>query len=127
MKTPREILLQQHQAAVLKLDAIRASVVAGIARPNVPEAISWREWVRSLRWHLAGMSAAWVGVVILNIDHSSGAAANLALEKTAPPQQIWAALRERQRLFLEYCEIPVAEPVIAPGRRSEIEPQQVAV
>lgn len=127
MKTPREILLQQHQAAVLKLDAIRASVVAGIARPNVPEAISWREWVRSLRWHLAAMSVAWVVVLILNIDHSPGAASSMAIGKSQPTQQIWASLRERQRLFLEYSESPAVETAVTPGRRSEIEPKWVEV
>jgi hypothetical protein len=125
MKTPREILLRQHQAASPKLDAIRAEVVAEIARPPAPESFSWREMARSLRWHLAAMSAAWVVVMILNIDHSPSAVAMIPRDKIPSPQQIWASLRENRRLLLEYSEAPSVEKAAVPGRRSEIEPKQV--
>jgi hypothetical protein len=127
MKTPREILLQQHQAASPKLDAIRAEAVAGIARTPTPEPISWWEMARSLRWHLAAMSAAWVVVMILNIDHSPSEVAMIPRDKIPSPQQIWASLRENRRLLLEYSEAPAEEKAVVPGRRSEIEPKQVVV
>ena len=125
MKTPREILLRQHQAATPKLDAIRAGVVAGLARPPARERISWRDFVRSLRWHLAGLSAAWAVVAILNTDHSPSAVAMIPRDKIPPPQQIWASLRESRRLLLEFSDAPVVETAAAPGRRSEMEPQQM--
>jgi hypothetical protein len=123
MKTPREILLRHHQAAVPKLDAIRAKVVEGIATPGM----SWLEWIRSLRWHLAALSAAWVVVMILNMDHSPSAVAMIPPDKMPSAQQVWAALRENRRLLLEYTETPAEETPAAPTRRSEMEPEQVVV
>jgi hypothetical protein len=127
MNTPREILLRQHQAALPKLDAIRAGVVAAIVRPPAPEPISWLQMARSLRWHLAAWGAAWVVVMIFNTDHSPGAVAMIPRDKIPAPQQIWASLRESRRLLLELTDAPVAEPFAAPVRRSEIEPQQLVV
>ncbi|MGD1084603.1 MAG: hypothetical protein ABSA47_07620 [Verrucomicrobiota bacterium] len=119
--------MRHHQAVTPKLDAIRAGVVAGIARAPAPETVSWREIARSLRWHLAGLGAAWVVVGILNMDLSPGAVAMVPREKTPPPHQIWASLRERRRLLQEYSDAPVVETPLAPGRRSEIKPAQMEV
>jgi hypothetical protein len=127
MKTPREILLQYHQAASPKLDAIRTEVVAGITRAAARERFSWRDMARSLRWHLAGWSAAWVVVVILSIDHSPSAVAQIPRDKIPSPQKIWAALRENRRLLLEYGDAPAAEKAPLPGRRSEMAPRQEVV
>jgi len=127
MKTPRQILLQQHQPATQKLDAIRAGLVAAMAAKPAPETLSWRDIARSLRWHLAALSAAWVVVMTLNIDHSPGAVAMIPREKIPPPQQIWASLRESRRLLQEYSDAPVVEMTVVPGRRSEIKPEQVEV
>jgi hypothetical protein len=127
MKTPSEILLRQHQAASSKLDAIRAEVVAGIARAPAPETMSWGEMVRSLRWHLAALGAAWVVVMMLNIGHSTSAVAMIPRAKIPAPQQIWASLREHRRLLLEYSGAAAVETSALPGRRSEINPQQMVV
>ena len=128
MKTPREILLQRHQAAAPKLDAIRAAVVAGLARPPARETISWRDFVRSLRWHLAAMSAVWVVVGVLNLSASPGVVASIRRDKISSPQQLWASLRENRRLLLEYSDAPVVEAAApAPGRRSEAAVQREVV
>jgi hypothetical protein len=127
MKTPREILLQQHQAAIPKLGAIRAELVTGLARPSASEKFTWSDLLRSLRWHLAAMGAACAVAFILSIDFSPGASTKIALEKPATPQEIWASLRERQRLFLEYSEYPTVEVPAPPGRRSEIATKRVEV
>ena len=127
MKTPREILLRQHQAASPKLDAIRAGVVAAIARPPAEETISWLDMARSLRWHVAALGAAWMVVLILNTDPSPGALAMIRPDRTPPPQQIWASLRENRRLLLELTDSPVVETSAVTGRRSEIESQQMVV
>ena len=126
MKTPREILLQQHETAAPKLDAIRAGVVAGLGRPAARETISWRDLVRSLRWHLAALSAAWVVAGILNMDPSPSQVAKIPRDKISSPQQLWASLRENRRLLLEYSDAPVVEAA-APGRRSEITMEQEVV
>ena len=128
MKTPREILLQRHQAAAPKLDAIRADVVAGLARPPAREEFSWRDVVRSLRWHLAAMSVVWVVVGILNMSGSPDAVASIPRDKIPTPQQLWASLRENRRLLLEYSDAPVVEASAPPqGRRSEIAAQRAVV
>ena len=128
MKTPREVLLQQHQAAAPKLDALRANVVAGLAGPPARETISWREFARSLRWHFAGLSAAWVVVAVLNIDHSPSPVAMIPRDKIPTPQQLWASLRESRRLLQEYSnDAPVAEAAAPPGRRSEMAVEQAVV
>jgi len=124
MKTPREILLRQHQSASPKLDAIRAGVVAALAHPP---AISWREWGRSLRWHWAAMSAVWMIVFLLNTDHSRNALAKVPRAATPTARQVWASLRENRRLLLQYTEPPAAEPPAVQGRRSEMETEQVEV
>ena len=123
MKTPREILLARHHAVTPKLDVIRASVVADLA----PKTFSWREMVLSLRWHLTGLSAAWLLVVLLNTDTSRGTLAVSSRVATAEPRQVWASLRESRRLLLQYTDAPTVEPPAAPGRRSEIEPEQIEV
>ena len=126
MKTPRQILLRHHQSAAPKLDGIRAGVVAAINRPPAPETMYWREMARSLRWHLAALSAAWMVVMILNMDRSPSPVAMIPRDKMPPPEQIWAALREnRQLLMVDYGEAPVVEAPGAPGRRSEIKPEQL--
>ena len=124
MKKLREILLHQHQAAAPKLDVIRAGVVAGLARPPAREVVSWRDFARSLRWHFAALSAAWLVVLILNTDHSPGAVAQIPRDKIPTAQQLWASLRESRRLLREYSDAPVVEPVAAPGRRSEMAVEQ---
>ena len=123
MKTPREILLRYHQAASPKLDSIRAGVVAEIAT----KPCSWREMALSLRWHLTGLGAAWMVILLLNTDPSRGALAKASRVATAEPRQVWASLRESRRLLLQYTEAPVVETPAVPGRRSEIEPEQLEV
>jgi hypothetical protein len=127
MKTPREILLRQHQAVTPKLDAIRAGVAGDLARRLAPQTFSWREFVLSLRWHLTAMSAAWVLVLFLNTDHAHNSAAMIPREKIPAARQIWAEVRESRRLLLQYTDAPAAEPLAVPGRRSELQPEQVIV
>jgi len=123
MKTPREILLRHHQAASPKLDAIRAGVLADLA----PQTFSWREMALSLRWHVTGLGVAWMVVLLLNMDPSHGTLAMASRLATAEPRQVWASLRESRRLLLQYTEAPVVETPAVPGRRSEIEPEQLEV
>ena len=126
MKTPREILFGQHQAAERKLDAIRKKVVAGLA----PDAPVQREpdaagecrgghprsnpaganclW--SLRWHLAGLSAAWLVVMTLTIDPTPAPTRGVARQDAPSQRQLLAALRENQRQLRELIGAPAAEP-----------------
>jgi len=122
MKTPREILLEQHQSVAPKLDAIRARLLV-----SPPNAIGWREMLRSLRWHLAALGAAWIVVLILNINPSPESVASVPPGKTPNMEQVWAAFQENRRLLLQYDDAPPLELPAAPPRRGDIQPEQMVV
>ena len=81
MKTPRQILLERHRSVQPRLDAIRrkaltrldASGVSKLSRTDrSARAVSvLRAFLLSLRWHVAGMSAAWLLVMLLNLEHNT--------------------------------------------------------
>jgi len=120
MKTPREILLQRHQAIELKLDAVRRNALAALERPGLAQ--SWRAFVLSLRWHLAGMSAVWIAVLLLNLDSAPGSTVVIARDKIPPARVILEALLKNRRELMELTEMPTAsEPTALPPRRSEIQ------
>jgi len=145
MKTPREVLFERHQSAEPKLDAIRQAALAAlgqrraevrvresVSEPCAPRWTSWRgpaharmcgvrELLLSFRWHLAGMSAVWLLVVLLNLDHSPTLAQNIVKENIPSPQRLLASLRENRRQLLELIEAPVIEPAPVPPRRSELQ------
>ena len=146
MKTPREVLFGQHQAAEPKLDAIREKVVAGLAPdapvhasrmpPVVPRRASaleagWRQFLWSLHWHLAGLSAAWLVVMTLNIDPTPAPTRGVARQDAPSQRQLLAALRENQRQLRELIGAPAAEPAPepqqpAPSPRSQVQPFSMA-
>src|SRR6478672_11734897 len=102
MKTPRELLLERHAELQQKLDTLREEAVASLAeaRPT-PAKILWRELLLSLRWHLAGLSAAWMLIFFLNLESRSGASTDMAGNKPVPtPAQVLAALHEQRRQLL---------------------------
>ncbi len=112
MKTPREILFQWHQAAEPKLDAIRETAVASVydRRTHSPAVTdrryNWREFFLSLRWHLAGMGAAWLMIVLLNLNigYATTLASAIPSGKIPPAQIILACLRENRRELLEMIQ-----------------------
>jgi len=112
MKTPREILLERHQTARPKLDEIREKVVATVCdrRAHTPAVTdrryNLREFFFSLRWHLAGMGAAWLLIILLNLNvgPSTTLASAVPAAKIPPPQIILAALRENRRELLQLLQ-----------------------
>ena len=125
MKTPRELLLQRHQAVEPKLDAVRRNALAALApsHPLASFAQSWRTFIFSLRWHLAGMGAVWMVVLVLNVDSAPDSTVVIARHKIPPARVLLAALLENRRELLELTETPAAsEPPALPPRRSEIQP-----
>jgi hypothetical protein len=140
MKTAREVLLQRHQSATPRLDAIRRDVVADLTAPPDREAArpttarSLREFLLPLRWHLAGMSALWLLAALLNMDRAP-IAPQTAKASSPSPQIVAAALFENRRQLAEMINspaddaatsTPVPQPFI-PRRRSAIQPSSVAV
>jgi hypothetical protein len=120
MKTPRELLLQRHQAVEPKLNAVRQNALTALARPGMAQ--SWREFVFSLRWHLAGMSAIWIAVLLLNLCSAPGSTVVVAQDKIPPARMIMAALLENRRELLELTETPAdSDSAALPPRRSEVQ------
>lgn len=114
MKTPGEILLQRHQNMEAKLNAVRHRALAAAIRPG------WLEVGVSIRWHLAGLGAVWLLVLILNADAASDSTMTLARANIPSPRVILNALLENRKELMQLTESAPAEPVAIPPRRSQI-------
>jgi len=80
-----------------------------------------RKILYPLRWHLAGMSAVWLVVALLNVEPSPASTNMMSSQKDSPsPRQLLMALRENRRQLLELIEPPVTEP--APPPRAPVPP-----
>lgn len=138
MKTPREILLARHRAVDPVLDRLRADVLATAVLPGDgrAEAAStsiyqvlngwlvraWTELFWSCRRAWAGVAAAWLVIVTLNllspevspVDRTQGAGGS---------RTIFTYLIEQERLLAELGDLtPVpapAPPPAVPAPRSE--------
>lgn len=110
MKTPREILLARHHAAQPKLDAIRREAVAGME--GDAKGSYWFELVRSLRWHLVGLGAVWLFILLLHVETGGPTAMMASVPSTKAPNAriIMASLRENRRQVSEIIE-PVAADI----------------
>jgi hypothetical protein len=95
MKTPKEILLQRHQAMESKLNAVRQKALAVLDRPNLAQ--YWRAFVFSMRWHLAGLSAVWLAVLLLHVESAPGSTVVFAQGKTPSARVFLAALLQNRR------------------------------
>jgi hypothetical protein len=118
MKTPKEILLQRHGAVEPQLNAVRQNALAALNRPALGQAC--REFLLSMRWHLAGMAAIWLTVLFLQFDSTSGPAAAIARNKIPAARVLLSALLQNRRELIELTGAPASgEPAVPPPRRSE--------
>jgi len=118
MKTPKEILLQRHQAVEPKLNAVRQNALAILDRPGISQ--PWREFLLSMRWHLAGMAAIWMTVLFLQLDSTSGSPVAIARNKIPAARVLLSALFQNRRELIELTDAPAfGEPAALPPRRSE--------
>jgi hypothetical protein len=107
VKTPPELLLERHRVAQSKLDAIRRETLARMEKFQLERSpISLREIFHSLRWHLAGMGAVWIFVLILQLDtgRPSQMMASIPPAKIPTPQITMASLRENRRQLAEMID-----------------------
>jgi len=139
MKTPRDILLEQHRSATPKLDAIRREVVEGLniqdakARSQATGFVSsllgcsnklWLELVWPCRRIWTGLAAAWVLIFVFNFSQRDPS--ELMARKSPPPSpEMILAFRQQERLLAELIgssETRAAEPPpkpFSPQPRSE--------
>ncbi len=114
MKTPREILLEHHRAAELKLDTVRQAVVGELSSQTTrkPRSLNgladwflgyssniWRELIWPSRHIWAGLAAVWILILVANVsmqDHSQ-----LATAKSLPAPEIIMTWRQQERLLAE--------------------------
>jgi hypothetical protein len=114
MKTPREILLGRHRVAEPKLDAIREKAVAELASgaasassrpisgpwPQRAVWVLWRELIFPCRHIWAGLAAAWMVLLLLNLPVGNRPARVLA-ETLPPDREVQALLREQREMFVQ--------------------------
>jgi len=132
MKTPREILLQRHQAADAKLSQIRRDVIAQMESSSVTRAEGlprraltkvWHELIWPCRQTWAGLATVWV--VLLTLQLASRDASAVVARKSPPPsREMLRVLRQQQLLLAELVDRPESRaadrPKVVPLRpRSE--------
>jgi hypothetical protein len=114
MKTPREILLEQHRSAAPKLDAIRREVVDAAADVNrrkqpvheltfaatLANAIqlSFLELIWPCRRIWMGLAVVWILILAANVslhEHSP------AIIKSGPSSEMMMTLKDQQKILAE--------------------------
>ncbi len=85
---------------------------------------NWREFFFSLRWHLAGMGAAWLVIVLLslNVGHATSLASAMPRGKIPSAQIILASLRENRRELLEMIQ-PSESREAGPSKLFPLQPR----
>lgn len=137
MKSPRELILDRHQAATPDLDAVRARALAALTAAGAPakhetpgrihailEGIRWMSpWPRQL----AALGCLWLLVSVLNHQSAPQLPAATAAVSPVTAHRIVSSIREYRRQISELMappSLPVAIPhaVLPLRRRPPIEP-----
>jgi hypothetical protein len=129
MKTPREILLTRHCLVEPKLDEIRRGLIRQWAGSRENEAgdssSGLLQWIISLRWHLAGLTASWLLIGLLQVNLPTAQAPMMAAKSRLSRSQVQQAYWENRRQFQQLLEpLPAREnsppPALNPPRRSDV-------
>ncbi len=133
MKTLKELLFERRRTAEPGLDLARREFLARLGSQPSPLrreqhsfSLLWREYILPVRWHLAGLGAAWLVVWLLNLDTSPAPAAQVAKEDIPTTRELFTALRQNRQQILELTESPPRGPMPLPPRRSEV-PRATAI
>lgn len=116
MKTPREILLEQHRAAESKLDALRQKALNIVAddkqgarrkrkifNPLKLPSLVWRELILVYPRVWSGLAAIWLVIFALQFASRD---ASPAIAKNSPPPspEMLAAIQNQKRLLAEMLQ-----------------------
>jgi hypothetical protein len=127
MKTPRDILLEQHRNQSPALDRIRRQVIAQELRDASPTLLTTlRAWFTLNRAAWGSLAAAWVAIITLNISANGGDKSDVPVRSRADAREVLEGVRDYQlklALLLFDSESveeqnQIAEPK-RPGPRSE--------
>lgn len=147
MKTPRELLLKRHEAALPKLDALRTHA-GDLQSPSLSAAMAsdggckpparasqlstlnsqlpslWERLLgpNPLAW--AGLAAAWLMLLAVNRSGDAATRDTSATTRASQPSEAAVAeiVRERRREMAELLNLD--EPQTAPTPRSELHPKR---
>lgn len=111
------------------LRAAKDSAHVSASHEPAESGLSWRNWLLSLRWHLAGLSAVWFLAIILNVASASSLKTTtvLAQNDNVRSQPLSTALREHYRQLAEWIGPRTEDPVARPPRRSELRVETAVV
>ena len=125
MKTPRELLLKRHEAALPKLDALRAAALPARSQLSTLNSQPASLWARllgpnPLAW--AGLAAVWL--VLLAVNRNGSEPATSSASRASQPSEAAVAeiVRENRRQMAELLNFD--EPQAAPTARSEPYPKR---
>ena len=105
MKTPRELLLERHRAAGLKLDAVRREALKCLSRePGSAMPLSLTTALRQFFWPhpraWAGLAVVWVLILFLHV--AARDTSEVATKETLPPSpDVALALKQQRQLRAE--------------------------
>lgn len=115
MKTPREILLQRHQAAELKLDAIRREIITEEFNNQATKKQSWlnglvplflccsKNFWRELIWPChriwAVLAAVWVLLLVANVSMRDSS--QIIVAETSPTPEMILSFRQQEKILAE--------------------------
>lgn len=118
MKTPREVLLEQHRSAEPKLDRLWRQELApallgntSLVGRNVVLAIGWKMWRELIlpnRRTWAGLACAWVAIAVLNLASFEPATEVVSQTKPISQEEV-RALIEQRRMLAQLIG-PLSEP-----------------
>jgi hypothetical protein len=133
MKTPREILLNRHQSANARLDALRARVLSAAlpptAQPAQPSAHVetslliraalklWQELFRPCRRAWAGLAVSWLVLWGINLGLSDAPKTARNAHPVSAPA-MFQALEEQRQILAELIPSADSQPAEPPRRNN---------
>jgi hypothetical protein len=130
-RTPKQVLLDHHNASEPALDAVREQVlrnmVGGAAATSTKSPaqndnpLGWFRLVRALwplRMHLAGLAAAWLAIFAFHFTTPQPTSEPLLASDRSSRSALWATLAEQHRLLQAEVEPAIQLSPRQPGRTS---------